>query len=234
MKVLVCDKLSEKGLAVFQAEPGLEVDVKLNQTEDEICAIAAEYHGMVVRSSTKITQKIMDSATQLKVIGRAGVGIDNIDVDYATKKGIVVVNTPDGNTVSAAELTVGMMLALSRNIPQADQSLRQGKWDRSKYTGVEMRNKTLGIMGFGKIGSHVGKICKAMGMNILVYDPFLPEEVAKQAGVEMATKEKIYQESDYISFHMPVSYTHLDVYKRQGFGGEDRNTRICSYSPSWS
>jgi len=205
MKVLVCDKLSEKGIAIFEAEPGIEVDVKLDLTEDQICEIAGEYHGIVVRSSTKITRKIMDHATQLKVVGRAGVGVDNIDVDYATTKGIVVVNAPDGNTIAAAELTIGMMLALARKIPQADRTLRQGVWDKSKYTGVELRKKTLGIMGFGKIGSHVGHVCKALGMNILVYDPYLPEEVAKQAGVEIVSKERLLQESDFITFHMPLT-----------------------------
>jgi len=205
MKVLVCDAVSEKGIDVFRSEPRIEVDVKLKLTEDEICAIAGEYHGIVVRSDTKITKKIMDHATQLKVIGRAGVGIDNIDVDYATKKGIVVVNTPDGNTVAAAELTVGMMLALARNIPQADQSLRRGEWNRSKFTGVELRKKTLGIIGFGKIGSHVGMLCKAFGMNILVYDPYIPQEVAKRAGVEVVSLERVLKESDFITVHMPLT-----------------------------
>jgi len=205
MKVLVCDSVSEKGLSVFREEPGLEIDVKVKLTEDEICAIAGEYHGIVVRSDTKITKKIMDHATQLKVVGRAGVGIDNIDVDYATKKGIVVVNTPDGNTIAAAELTVGMMLALARNIPQADQSLRQGQWNRSKYTGVELRKKTLGVIGFGKIGSHVGMLCKSFGMNILVYDPFVPQEVAKRAGIEVTSLEKVLKESDFITVHMPLT-----------------------------
>lgn len=205
MKVLVCDPISDKGLQVFKEEPDLEVDVRLKMSEDDICAIAGEYHGIVVRSETKISKRIMDRATQLKVIGRAGVGIDNIDVDYATKKGIVVVNTPDGNTISAAELTVGMMLALARNIPQADQSLRQKQWNRSKYTGVELRKKTLGIMGFGKIGSQVGRICKAIGMNILVYDPYMAQEVAKQAGVEAVSMDRVLRESDIITFHLPLN-----------------------------
>lgn len=205
MKVLVCDPISEKGIAILRDEPGLEVDVKLKLSEDEICAIASEYHGIVVRSETKITKKIMDHATQLKVVGRAGVGIDNIDVDYATLKGIVVVNTPDGNTIAAAELTVGMMLALARNIPQADQSLRQGQWNRSKYTGVELRKKNLGVVGYGKIGSEVVKICKAIGMNILVFDPYVSQEVAKRAGIEVTTLDRVLRESDIITFHMPLT-----------------------------
>lgn len=205
MKVLVCDPISEKGIEIFQAEPRIEVDVKLKLTEEQICEIVSEYSAIVVRSETKITKKIIDRAQQLKVIGRAGVGIDNIDVDAATKKGIVVVNTPDGNTIAATEHTVGMMLALARHIPQADQSLRRGEWNRSKFTGIELRKKTLGIMGFGKIGSGVGRICKAMGIRVLVYDPYVTEEMAKRAGVEQADFETVLRECDIITFHLPLT-----------------------------
>ena len=204
MKVLICDKVSEKGLEVFKQEPGIEVDVKLKLKEEEICAIAAQYQAMVVRSETKITKKILEHAEQLKVVGRAGVGIDNIDVDAATLKGVVVVNTPDGNTISACEHTMAMMLSMSRHIPQADQSLRQGKWNRSQYVGVELRNKTLGIIGYGKIGSEVGKRSKAFGMKILVFDPYINQEVAERAGVEAVSLDVLLKESDYITVHMPL------------------------------
>ena len=133
-----------------------------------------------MRSDTKITKRILEQAKQLKVVGRAGVGVDNIDVPSATQQGVVVVNTPDGNTIAACEHTMAMMMALARHIPQADSSLRQGKWDRAKFVGVELRNKTLGIVGYGKIGTEVGKRSKAFGMNILVYDPFVTQEVAKK------------------------------------------------------
>ncbi len=205
MKVLVCDKISEKGLAVFREDPEIEVDVKLKQTEDEICAIVDQYHGIVVRSDTKITKKILDKAEQLKVVGRAGVGIDNIDVQAATQKGVVVVNTPDGNTIAACEHTMAMMMALARHIPQADSSLRQGQWNRSKFVGVELRNKTLGIVGYGKIGTEVGKRSKAFGMKVLVYDPFVTQEVAKKAGVESVPLELLLSECDFITVHMPLT-----------------------------
>lgn len=205
MKVLVCDKVSEKGLEVFRQCPGIEVDVKLKQTEDEICAIVAEYHAIVVRSDTKITKKILDKAEQLKVVGRAGVGVDNIDVQAATQKGVVVVNTPDGNTIAACEHTMAMMMALARHIPQADASLRQGQWNRSQFVGVELRNKTLGIIGYGKIGTEVGKRSKAFGMRVLVYDPFVTQEVAQKAGVESVSLDTILKESDFITVHMPLT-----------------------------
>ena len=205
MKVLVCDKISEKGLEVFKQHPEIEVDVKLKLSEEEICAIVAQYQAIVVRSDTKITAKILEKAEQLKVVGRAGVGIDNIDVPTATQKGVVVVNTPDGNTIAAAEHTMAMMMALARHIPQADSSLRQGQWNRSKFVGVELRNKMLGIIGYGKIGSEVGKRSKAFGMNILVYDPFVTQEVAKKAGVKSVPLDTLLRESDFITVHMPLT-----------------------------
>jgi len=205
MKVLVCDPISDKGIEILKNEPNVTVDVQLKKTEDELCEIVSEYQAIVVRSETKITKKILEQAKQLKVVGRAGVGIDNIDVEAATLKGVVVVNTPDGNTISAAELTLGMMLAMARHIPQADQSLRQGQWNRSKYVGVELRNKKLGIIGFGKIGSEVGRRSKAFGMNVMVYDPYINTETAKRAGVEIVSMEKLLSESDIITIHMPLT-----------------------------
>ena len=216
MKVLVCDPISDLGINVLRQEPEVEVDVKLKLSEDEICAIVADYHAIIVRSETKITKKIIEHAAQLKVVGRAGVGIDNIDVESATLNGVVVVNTPDGNTISAAEHTMGMMLALARHIPQADQSLRQGQWNRSKYMGVEMRNKKLGIIGYGKIGSEVGKRAKAFGMEIMVYDPYVNPEAANRAGVELVDLDTLLKQSDIITVHMPLtSETKYMIDKKQ-------------------
>jgi len=205
MRILVCDPISEKGIEVFKQDPEIEVDVKLNLSEAEICEIIFDYHAVVVRSQTKITKKILEAGRQLKVVGRAGVGIDNIDVEAATLRGIVVVNTPDGNTISAAEHTLAMMLALARHIPQADQSLRRGEWQRSKFIGVELRNKTLGIIGYGKIGSGVGKRSKVFGMEILVYDPYINHEVAERAGVKPVSLDVLLSESDFITVHMPLT-----------------------------
>ncbi|MGI6145705.1 MAG: phosphoglycerate dehydrogenase [Clostridia bacterium] len=228
MKILICDRISEKGLEVFKQEPGIEVDVKLKLTEDEICEIASQYQAMVVRSQTRITKKILEHADQLKVVGRAGVGIDNIDVDAATLKGVVVVNTPDGNTISACEHTMAMMLALSRHIPQADQSLRQGQWNRSKFVGVELRNKTLGIIGYGKIGSEVGKRSKAFGMKILVYDPYINQEVAERAGVEAVSLDTLLKESDYITVHMPLTPETKHMISTEQFAKMKDGVRILN------
>jgi len=228
VKILICDRISEKGLEVFKQEPGIEVDVKLKLTEDEICEIASQYQAMVVRSQTRITKKILEHADQLKVVGRAGVGIDNIDVDAATLKGVVVVNTPDGNTISACEHTMAMMLALSRHIPQADQSLRQGQWNRSKFVGVELRNKTLGIIGYGKIGSEVGKRSKAFGMKILVYDPYINQEVAERAGVEAVSLDTLLKESDYITVHMPLTPETKHMISTEQFAKMKDGVRILN------
>lgn len=205
MRVLVLDNISEKGIEVFKKQPNLIVDVKKKMTEDELCEIIGEYNGVAVRSQTKITKKVLEHAIQLKVVGRAGVGIDNIDVDTATMNGVVVVNTPDGNTIAAAEHTVAMMLALARHIPQADQSLRQGQWNRSQYVGVELKDKKLGIIGYGKIGSQVGQRCKAFGMDIIVFDPFVTQETAKRAGVEIVDLDTLLANSDFITVHMPLN-----------------------------
>ncbi len=228
MKVLVCDNISEKGIEIFKQYPDIEVDVKLKQSEEQICAIADQYHAMVVRSETKITKNILAKAAQLKVVGRAGVGIDNIDVDAATTQGVVVVNTPDGNTIAACEHTMAMMLALSRHIPQANQSLHEGQWNRSKFVGVELRNKTLGIIGYGKIGSEVGKRSKVFGMNVVVYDPYITQEVAKRNGVEPLSLEELLKVSDFITVHMPLTAETKHMISTEQFAKMKDGVRILN------
>ncbi|MCW2277579.1 phosphoglycerate dehydrogenase [Heliophilum fasciatum] len=202
MRVLVCDKVSEKGIQILQ-NAGITVDVKLKQTEDEIVNIVGDYQAVIVRSETKITKRIIEAGNQLKVIGRAGVGVDNIDVEAATMKGIVVCNAPEGNTIAAAELTMSHMLALARKIYPAANALKGGQWARSKYTGVELKGKILGILGLGKIGSEVAKFAQAFGMTIYGYDPYVTEERAKNLGVEIKSLEEIYAHADFITVHMP-------------------------------
>lgn len=228
MKVLVCDPISDKGIAVLKSQPGVEVDIHLKKTEEELCALVADYQAIVVRSETKITKKILEKAQQLKVVGRAGVGIDNIDVEAATLMGVVVVNTPDGNTISAAELTMGMMLALARHLPQADHSLRQGEWNRSKYVGVELRHKKLGIIGFGKIGSEVGKRSKVFGMEVLVYDPYVTKETAKRSGVELVDLDTLLKESDFITVHMPLTSETKHMICKEQFNKMKDGVRILN------
>lgn len=227
-KVLICDPISDQGIEILKKDPTLEVDVKLKLTEEEICAIAADYDAMVVRSETKISKKIMDSAPKLCVVGRAGVGIDNIDVTEATKKGVIVINTPDGNTISACEHTMALMLSMVRNIPQADQSLRQHQWDRKKYTGIELRGKKVGILGFGKIGSEVAIRCRAFGMDVLVYDPYVTAERAQRYNVTLCDKETIYRDADIITVHMPLNDDTRNMISQKEFAMMKPTARVIN------
>src|SRR5690554_1676196 len=204
MKVLVLDNVSEKAVAVLK-ENGIEADVSPTLPLEELCAKIPAYDGMIVRSQTKVTAEVIDAAKNMKVIGRAGVGVDNIDVNAATRKGIIVMNAPDGNTISTAEHTVAMIMALARNVPQAHASLKEGKWDRKKYTGVEVNGKTLGVIGMGRIGTEVARRTQGMGMTILVVDPFMTAEKADQLGVCLVELETLLAEADFITIHTPLT-----------------------------
>ena len=190
MQVLVCDNVSPKGVATLEASPELQVTVVDGGLTDELLANA---EAIVVRSATKITPEVMDKAPKLRAVGRAGVGVDNVDVDYATSKGIVVMNTPAGNTISTAELTFSMMMALARNIPQAHLSMKGGKWDRKKYGGTELSGKTLGICGMGRIGGQVARRAIAFGMRVLAYDPFLSLSKARELQVELLELDELME-----------------------------------------
>ena len=203
MKVLVSDSLAEEG--VRRLESGADVDVITNLSPEELIEKIKDYDALVIRSGTKVTADVIKAADRLKVIGRAGVGIDNVDVEAATKKGIIVLNTPGGNTISAAEHTIAMMLALARNIPQANAALHKGEWNRKKYTGVEFFNKTLGIVGLGRVGAEVATRMKSFGMQILAFDPFVTEERAKQMGLTLAPLETVLREGDFITVHTPLT-----------------------------
>ncbi len=202
MKVLIADKAAKEGIELIM-KAGFDVEVKTGMTEDQLVECIGQYDAMMVRSETKVTAKIIEKADKLKIIGRAGVGVDNIDVPAATKKGIVVVNSPEGNTIAAAEHTFAMIMALSRNIPQACSSLKSKKWDRGKFMGSELYNKTLGIVGIGKIGSRVASYALALGMKVVVSDPFVNEEYTKKLGVELKPVDDLLKMSDYITFHIP-------------------------------
>lgn len=200
-KVLVSDPIDQSGIDIISQVA--QVDVKTGLSVEELIQIIPEYDALMIRSGTKVTEAIIEAATQLKIIGRAGVGVDNVDVPAATRKGIVVVNSPEGNTIAAAEHALAMMLSLSRHIPEANESIKSGKWDRKKFIGVEVYKKTLGVVGLGKIGSHVAKVAKAMGMKILAYDPFISTERADQLGCNLVDMDLLMQESDYITLHIP-------------------------------
>lgn len=203
MRVLVSDSLAEEG--VRRLESGAEVDVITNLSPEELVGKIKDYDALVIRSGTKVTADVINAADHLKVIGRAGVGIDNVDVAAATRKGIIVLNTPGGNTISAAEHTIAMMLAMARNIPQANVSLHKGEWNRKKYTGVELFNKTLGVVGLGRVGAEVVTRMKAFNMQVLAYDPFVTEEKAKQLGITLAPLEQVLKEGDFITVHTPLT-----------------------------
>ena len=201
MKILIADNVSERALEVLTAQKSWEVvylPKKVNAT------LAEEIQGadaLVVRSATKATAALLERATHLRVIGRAGSGVDNVDLDAATKKGIVVMNTPGGNAVSVAEHTLGLLLALARRIPEADSLLKQGKWEKKKLTGIELRSKTLGLVGFGNIGREVARLAQALGMTVLVTDPFVSSRLAQEQGVMLVSLEELLRESDFLSLH---------------------------------
>lgn len=203
MKVLVTDGVSEEGIECLRA--CAQVDVKTTMKPEELTKIIGDYEALIVRSQTQVTDKIIEAGKKLMVIGRAGVGIDNINVDAATQRGIIVVNAPTGNTISATEHTIALMLALSRHIPQAYISLKGGKWDRNKFTGTELRGKTLGIIGLGNIGAEVARRARSFEMKLLGFDPFVSAERASQLQVNMVPFEQLLKQSDFITLHIPLN-----------------------------
>ncbi|MFY7952781.1 MAG: hydroxyacid dehydrogenase, partial [Armatimonadaceae bacterium] len=201
-KVLVSDPVAAEGVGVLQ-RGGLEVDVRTGLSEADLIAIIPEYDALAVRSETKVTKDVLDAAKRLRIIGRAGVGVDNIDVAHATERGILVVNSPEGNTVAAAELTIALTMSLFRNIPQAHASMKAGEWKRSRFVGVELYGKTAGVVGLGKIGREVARRLRALEMRILAYDPFLAPDQADALGVRLVDLDTLYAESDLITVHVP-------------------------------
>ena len=207
MNVLICDPISPKGIALFKNRPEFKVRVLENKlAEADLLSAVAEADAVIVRSETKITKKVLEAAKRLKVVGRAGVGTDNVDVDAATARGVVVMNTPGGNTVTTAELTFFVLGALARKIPAASASMLAGRWDRKLFQGTELADKTLGVLGAGRIGTEVAKRALAFGMKVLAYDPFLTEARARQLGIQaVLDPDDIYREADFITIHMPVT-----------------------------
>lgn len=210
-KVLISDKLEKEGLDILSSETSITVDCKYGIPAAELKAIIKDYDALIVRSGTQVTADIIEAAIKLKVIGRAGVGLDNVDLSAATKKGVVAMNTPAGNTTSTAEHTMSLILALSRNIAPAVASVKAGKWERSKFTGVELHAKTLGIVGLGRIGSTVAKMAQGFGMKTIGYDPFLSAEIAAKNGIALMDLEALYKSADYITVHIPKTdeTTHM-------------------------
>lgn len=201
-KILVSDPIAQDGIDMLRAHA--EVDVKTGLKPEELLAIIGDYDGLAVRSETKVTAAVIAAGHKLQVIGRAGIGVDNIDLDAATQRGIVVVNAPTGNIVSAAEHTIALLLALARNIPQAHAHLKEGGWSRGRFTGVEVRGKALGIIGLGKVGSEVARRAVGLEMRVLAHDPFVSLEYARYLGAEVVPLERLLKESDFITVHTPL------------------------------
>ncbi len=205
MKILVSDKLSEEGLKILRDIKEFSVDVKTGLKPEELKQVIKIYDALIVRSGTKVTAQIIQAAERLKVIGRAGVGLDNVDLDSATEKGIMVMNAPAGNTISTCEHTMSMILALARNIPQANASVKRGEWKRSQFIGIELYKKTLGIIGLGRIGVEVARRAIPYGMKVIAFDPYLSGEVGKSLGVEIVELPVLLRNSDFIDIHTPLS-----------------------------
>jgi D-3-phosphoglycerate dehydrogenase len=203
MKVLVADPIAQEGIEALRAHA--EVDVRLGMSPDELIAVISEYDALVVRSDTQVSKEVIEAGENLQVIARAGVGVDNIDVEAATRKGIVVVNAPSGNIISAAEHTIALMLAMARHIPQANAVLRSGQWRRHDFIGVEVRGKTLGIIGLGNVGTEVMRRAKGLEMRIVAHDPFVSLEYAGTLGVELVSLDELLRQSDFITLHTPLS-----------------------------
>ncbi|MCK5434744.1 MAG: phosphoglycerate dehydrogenase, partial [Dehalococcoidales bacterium] len=203
MKVLVADPISDEGIDILRSYA--QVDTKTGLKPEEIIAIIGDYDALIVRSQTQVSADVIQAGKKLQVIARAGVGIDNIDVDEATQRGIVVVNAPTGNTISAAEHTIALMLSLARNIPQANAVLKSGVWRRADFMGTEVRNKTLGIIGLGNVGSEVARRARGLEMKLIAYDPFISVDHAHNLQVELVPLKQLLKESDFITLHIPLT-----------------------------
>lgn len=217
MKVLVSDNLGEIGIKMFQKAQGVEVDVKTGLSPEELKSIIGEYKALVIRSATMVTGELLATAKNLEVIGRAGIGLDNVDIPEASKRGIIVMNTPGGNVVTTAEHAISMMLALSRNIPMGTSSLREGRWIKKQLQGQEIYNKHLGIIGFGKIGSIVADRARGLRMKVIVYDPFVTPAQIEKAGFKSVTFEELLNQSDYITIHVPKLKNTIGFINKQAF-----------------
>ncbi|MEB3290052.1 MAG: phosphoglycerate dehydrogenase [Leptolyngbya sp.] len=200
-KVLVSDPIDQVGIDILSQVA--QVDVNTSLSPEELVNVIGDYDALMIRSGTRVTKAVIEAGNNLKIIGRAGVGVDNVDVPEATRRGIVVVNSPEGNTIAAAEHALAMMMSLSRYIPSADASVKSGEWKRKDFTGVEVYKKTLGVVGLGKIGSHVATVARAMGMKLLAYDPFISADRAEQLGCRLVELDFLFRESDYITLHIP-------------------------------
>jgi D-3-phosphoglycerate dehydrogenase / 2-oxoglutarate reductase len=226
MKILVADKISSKGVAHLRAQLGFEVVEAYGSSPEKMLELVKDVHAIAVRSETKIGRDVLEAAPHLKVVGRAGVGVDNVDVEAATERGVVVMNTPSGNTVATAELTFTHLLCGARPVPQAAASMQQGKWDRKSFSGVELFRKTLGVIGLGRIGGEVAKRAQAFGMRVLAYDPYLAPSRAKAMQVEGVPLDDLLRQSDFITVHLPLTEDTMHLINEEALAKCQRGVRF--------
>src|SRR5215212_934281 len=227
MKIFVADDVSESGLEPLRAA-GFAVEKRTGLKGDELREAVADADGLVVRSETKVTPDVMDAAGRLRVIGRAGVGVDNIDVPAATARGIVVMNAPDGNTITTAEHTIALLVSLARRVPQAASALRAGRWERKRFVGVELQSKTLGIVGLGRIGRTVAARARAFGMSIVAYDPFIAPEQARDLELEIAPLDEVFARADFLTVHTPLTAETRGIVGTTAFSKMKRGVRVIN------
>jgi D-3-phosphoglycerate dehydrogenase len=227
VKVLISDKLSPAAIAIFK-ERGVDVDVKTGLTPAELREIIGQYDGLAIRSATKVTKEVLDVATKLKVVGRAGIGVDNVDVKSATSRGVVVMNTPHGNAITTAEHAIAMMFALARQLPEATASTKAGKWEKNRFMGVELTAKTLGLIGCGNIGSIVADRAVGLKMKVLAFDPFLTEARAVELGVEKADLDTVLARADFITIHTPLTDATRNILSREALAKTKKGVRIVN------
>jgi len=228
LKVLVMDGVTEEGLTPLRKEKNIEVVIGKPMDEGELVSTIGGFDALIVRSATKVTENVFKAGGRLKIVGRAGVGVDNIDIEAATRRGVLVVNAPDGNTIAAAEHTIAMMLALARNIPQAAAKMREGIWDKKSFTGIELRGKILGIIGLGRIGMAVAKRAHALEMEVIAYDPYMSPEKADTLSVELLSLEEIFKRADFITIHAPKTKDTISLINDQAFSLMKDGVRIVN------
>src|SRR5438874_4865033 len=206
IKILITDRIAKEGVALLRTElPETHIDVRPGIKPDQLKAIIGAYHALIVRSETQVTGDILAAATHLKIVGRAGVGVDNIDTETATRQGIMVVNSPTGNIVAAAEHTIAMLMALARQIPSANSSMKAGKWEKSRFLGVEVRNKTLGVIGLGKVGKEVAQRAQGLAMQVIAFDPYVAPEQARKLDIQMMSLDEVLQQADFVTLHTSLT-----------------------------
>jgi D-3-phosphoglycerate dehydrogenase len=217
MKILVSDSIAEEGIQILKETEEIDVDVNVGLSPEDLKQIIGDYDALIIRSATKVSEDLLNAAIRLKVIGRAGIGVDNVDVPSATRKGVWVMNTPTGNIVTTAEHAIAMMLALTRNIPQGTATLKDGKWEKKKLQGREVFNKTLGLVGYGKIGSIVADRARGLKMNVIVYDPYLSADRIEGDGFKSISLAELYEKADYITVHIPKMEETLGFLEKDAF-----------------